>query len=68
LARLFASGRESRRREATPGCEFGWVVEERLKDVAEDLASVKALLRALVVAAFAGLIGLVVDMIVRGSL
>lgn len=66
LARLLRSGRGDTRPLARPGCEFGLIVEERLKDLAEDMDAVKSLLRWLLTAVIAGLIGLVVDVVRRG--
>ena len=67
LGRLFrAASRGEARPDVRPACEFGLLVEERLRDLGEDLRGIRNLLRALLLAAVAGLIGLAVDIIVRG--
>lgn len=68
MARLLRSGQGDTRPTARPGCEFGLLVEERLKDLSDDMDAVKSLLRWLLTAAIAGLIGLVVDVVMRGLL
>lgn len=66
LARLFRAGQGNTRPTAKPGCEFGLIVEERLREVADDIETVMSLLRAVLLAIIAGLIGLVVNVVVRG--
>lgn len=56
------------RPDVRPACEFGLVVEERLRDLQEDMAGIRNLLRAVLLAIIAGLIGLAVDIIMRGIL
>lgn len=51
-----------------PACEFGLLVEERLRDLQVDLGDVKRLLRWLLLAVIGALIGLVADLVVRGVL
>lgn len=67
LGRLFRAASEpGARPDVRPACEFGLLVEERLKDLGEDLRGIRNLLRALLLAFVAGLIGLAVDIVLRG--
>ena len=67
LARLWRSRSKGDTRPlARPGCEYGLIVDERLRDMADDLEAVKSLLRWLLAAVVAGLVGLVVDLILKG--
>ena len=51
------------RPDVRPGCEFGLVVNERLRDMSEDLAAVRSLLRWLLLAVIGALVGLVADLV-----
>lgn len=66
LARLLRRGGSDTRPLAQPGCEFGLIVDERLREVTDDIETVMSLLRAVLLAIIAGLIGLVVNVVVRG--
>ena len=46
-----------------PACEFGLVVDERLRDLQADVAGIKRLLVALLLAVMGALIGLVADLL-----
>lgn len=67
LARLFRAVSDADPRpDVRPRCEFGLVVEQRLDGLAEDLREVRNLLRAVLLVVVGGLVGLVVDIVVRG--
>jgi len=46
-----------------PACEFGLVVDERLRDLQADVAGIKRLLVALLLAVVGALVGLVADLV-----
>jgi hypothetical protein len=56
-------GRGGSRPRPEPACEFGLVVNERLTDLQADVAGIKRLLVALLLAVIGALVGLVADLV-----
>jgi hypothetical protein len=62
LARLL--GPQKRLRPSPePACEFGLVVDERLKDLQADVVAIKRLLVAVLLAVIGGVVGLVAELL-----
>jgi hypothetical protein len=58
-----SDGRGGSRPRPEPACEFGLLVEERLRDLQGDVGDVKRLLRWLLLAVIGALVGLVADLL-----
>lgn len=68
LGRLWKAVSQSRqgadsRPRPDPLCEFGLVVDQRLKDLQADVVAIKRLLLALLLAVVGALVGLVADLL-----
>jgi hypothetical protein len=62
IAKLAGPGRHGEGTSLTPGCTFGVVVEQRLKDIDRDLGEVKGRLNGLI---FLVVGAVVVDVVMR---
>lgn len=64
VAKLFMTARrDGSRPVATPGCEYGLIVEERIADLVQDLNEVKTILRWLLFAILGTCIAVVADVV-----
>jgi hypothetical protein len=58
-----SDGRGGSRPRPEPACEFGLLVDERLRELQADVGDVKRLLRWLLLAVIGALIGLVAELV-----
>lgn len=56
-------GRGGSRPRPDPACAYGFMVEERLRDLQADMVGIKRLLLAVLVAVIGALVGLVADLV-----